>query len=44
MQESVSIGRAAIMLGVSISTLRRWHAEGRLIPVHHHTYWLGASG
>jgi predicted site-specific integrase-resolvase len=32
MQESVSIGRAAIMLGVSISTLRRWHAEGRLIP------------
>jgi predicted site-specific integrase-resolvase len=32
MQEGVSIGRAAIMLGVSISTLRRWHAEGRLIP------------
>jgi len=32
MEESVSIGRAATMLGVSISTLRRWHSEGRLIP------------
>jgi excisionase family DNA binding protein len=32
MQESVSIGRAATMLGVSISTLRRWLSEGRLIP------------
>jgi excisionase family DNA binding protein len=32
MQESISIGRAATMLGVSISTLRRWHSEGRLIP------------
>lgn len=28
----VSIGEAAKILGVSISTLRRWEKEGRLIP------------
>ena len=32
MEESISIGRAAALLGVSISTLRRWHAEGWLVP------------
>ena len=32
MEESVSIGRATALLGVSISTLRRWHTEGRLVP------------
>jgi len=30
--EHVSIGVAASMLGVSVSTLRRWHSEGRLRP------------
>jgi len=28
----VSIGVAASMLGISFSTLRRWHSEGRLQP------------
>jgi len=30
----VAIGEAARMLGVSITTLRRWEAQGRLIPEH----------
>lgn len=30
----MSIGEAAKALGVSITTLRRWEAEGRLIPEH----------
>jgi len=29
----ISIGEAALMLGVSVSTLRRWENEGRLFPV-----------
>jgi putative resolvase len=29
---SLSIGKAAVLLGVCISTLRRWHAEARLVP------------
>ena len=28
-----SISEAAILLGVSTSTLRRWEEEGRLVPV-----------
>ncbi|MDL2408498.1 helix-turn-helix domain-containing protein, partial [Rhizobium calliandrae] len=30
----VSIGEAAEVLGVSITTLRRWEAEGRLVAEH----------
>ncbi|EHQ53771.1 hypothetical protein ECTPHS_13979 [Ectothiorhodospira sp. PHS-1] len=30
----VSIGEAAKALGVSITTLRRWEASGRLVPEH----------
>lgn len=30
----VAIGEAAQALGVSITTLRRWEAEGKLVPVH----------
>ncbi len=29
----ISVGEAALMLGVSVSTLRRWENEGRLFPV-----------
>ena len=32
MDRFVSIGQAAKRLGVSISTLRRWEAEGKLVP------------
>jgi excisionase family DNA binding protein len=32
----ISIGEAADVLGVAVSTLRRWEAEGRLSP-HHRT-------
>ena len=32
----ISIGEAAVVLGVAVSTLRRWGAEGRL-PPHHRT-------
>ena len=28
----ISVGQAASMIGVSISTLRRWEKEGRLLP------------
>ena len=34
MNRLVAIGEAARMLGVSITTLRRWEAQGRLIPEH----------
>ena len=34
MNRLVAIGEAAQALGVSITTLRRWEAEGRLIPEH----------
>ncbi|MFW7377551.1 MAG: IS607 family transposase [Oligoflexus sp.] len=30
----VSIGMAAFMIGVSVSTLRRWERENRLLPDH----------
>lgn len=30
--EKVSIGEAARIAGVSISTLRRWESEGRISP------------
>ena len=32
MNRFYSIGKAAVELGVSISTLRRWEAEGKLVP------------
>ena len=34
MNRLYSIGEASKALGVSITTLRRWEAEGRLIPDH----------
>lgn len=34
MDRFVAIGEAAQVLGVSITTLRRWEAEGRLVPEH----------
>lgn len=34
MDRLVAIGEAAQVLGVSITTLRRWEAEGRLVPDH----------
>jgi predicted site-specific integrase-resolvase len=34
MERFVSIGDAARVLGVSITTLRRWESEGRLVPEH----------
>lgn len=34
MERYVGIGEAAAALGVSISTLRRWEAEGRLVAEH----------
>jgi excisionase family DNA binding protein len=30
----LSIGEAALVLGVAVSTLRRWESEGRLAPNH----------
>ncbi|MBT9156845.1 MAG: hypothetical protein DDT37_01836 [Firmicutes bacterium] len=32
MDRYVAIGKASEALGVSITTLRRWEAEGKLIP------------
>ncbi|NKD46024.1 MerR family DNA-binding transcriptional regulator, partial [Haematospirillum jordaniae] len=32
MDRYVSVGRAAALLGVSVSTLRRWEREGKLLP------------
>lgn len=29
----ISIGEASLLLGVSVYTLRRWDAKGRLVPV-----------
>src|SRR6185503_2704358 len=34
MERFVSIGDASKALAVSITTLRRWEAEGRLVPEH----------
>ena len=34
MERFVGIGEAASALGVSITTLRRWEASGRLVPEH----------
>ena len=34
MERFVGIGEAAVALGVSITTLRRWEAEGRLVAEH----------
>lgn len=34
MDRFVSIGEAAHVLGVSITTLRRWEREGKLVPEH----------
>lgn len=34
MKRFVGVGEAAVALGVSITTLRRWEAEGRLVPEH----------
>ena len=30
----LSIGQAAVLLGVSVSTLRRWELEGFLLPAY----------
>lgn len=30
----LSIGEASLILGVAVSTLRRWESEGRLLPNH----------
>ena len=32
MSKFISIGQAAKYLGMSVSTLRRWEEEGRLLP------------
>jgi DNA-binding transcriptional MerR regulator len=34
MERYVGIGEAAAALGVSITTLRRWEASGRLVAEH----------
>jgi predicted site-specific integrase-resolvase len=34
MVTTLSIGAAAVMLGVCVSTLRAWHASGFLVPVY----------
>ena len=34
MDRLITIGQAAKALGVSITTLRRWEAEGKLLPEH----------
>lgn len=33
MESTISTGKAAKLLGVSVKTLQRWEREGRLIPV-----------
>ena len=33
MKRLLRIGEASQVLGVSVSTLRRWEKEGRLVPV-----------
>jgi len=33
MESTMSTGKAAKLLGVSVKTLQRWEREGRLIPV-----------
>ena len=33
MENTMSTGKAAKLLGVSVKTLQRWEREGRLIPV-----------
>ncbi|MBK1650288.1 MerR family transcriptional regulator, partial [Rhabdochromatium marinum] len=33
MESTMSTGKAAKRLGVSVKTLQRWEREGRLIPV-----------
>ena len=33
MESTVSTGKVAKLLGVSVKTLQRWEREGRLIPV-----------
>jgi len=32
MENTLSTGKAAKLLGVSVKTLQRWEREGRLIP------------
>ena len=32
--EYLSIGETAKLLGVSVSTLRRWECEGKLLPAY----------
>ncbi|RYZ52744.1 MAG: MerR family DNA-binding transcriptional regulator [Proteobacteria bacterium] len=33
----VSIGEAVLLLGVSVNTLRRWEADGTLLPNYRQT-------
>jgi putative resolvase len=39
MERIVGIGEAADALGVSITTLRRWEAAGKL-SVEHRCFWI----
>ena len=48
MQFTVSIGRAAMLLGVSVVTMRRWDKENIIKPVYrtagnHRRYGLSLS-
>ena len=46
MDRLIGIGEAAKLLGVSVTTLRRWEKEGRFVPEHttggHRRYRLSA--
>ncbi len=33
MEDTISTGKAAKLLGISVKTLQRWEREGRLIPI-----------
>jgi putative resolvase len=33
MENTISTGKAAALLGISVKTLQRWEREGRLVPI-----------